>query len=572
MGTQQGQARVKKLVAVILLFAAIAAGAIIIVRLPNLAELVIQGEHREIREGRPKPSESTEAGPKAPKLLLIAMDGVDRSLLYDELEGGRLPGLAALVGGRAPNGELHHAHLDRTLLSTLPSTTMTAWATVMTGAPPAEHGVTGNEYFIRETRRLAAPAPVTFSDPSPALRIYTDGYANALLSAQTVWQRMRETYPDAVIWSSMLPFYAGVDLLLTAKRTVVATAFEAFLTAALDEHAAPRPVYAALDTEAIDTVIDELEERTAPDVLVVYLPGIDLYAHRAEMGSDAGRRGYLRDVIDPALDELRESLARRDELSSRWVLVVSDHGHTDVLHDDRHALSTEGDDEPPEVLRRAHFRVRPFQLDVDQSANFQSVLAYQGAMAFVYVADRTTCARPGQACDWSSPPRFEADVLAAAEAFYAASASGTSAMHGTLDLVLARRPRRAPEVDLPFEVYTGAGRLVRVEDYLKKHPEPRYVALATRLRDLAVGVHGERAGDVLLIAHNGDRDRARDRYYFASKYRSWHGSPSRQDSEVPLIVARSDRSASDLAEMVQKVLGPVPRQQKVTDLVLQLRR
>ncbi len=563
----------KKVVAVMALLVLIAAGTII-VRFPDLAELVLQGEHREVHEPDPKEAASADAGPQVPKILLVAIDGVDRSLLYDELEGGRLPGLAALVGGQASNGELHHAHLDRTLLSTLPSTTMAAWATVMTGAPPAEHGVTGNEYFIREARQLAAPAPVTFSDPSPALRIYTDGYANALLAKQTVWQRLRERHPGAVIWSSMLPYYAGVDLLLTARRTVLATAFEALLTAALDEHAAPRPVYAELDTEAIDTVIDELEERTAPDVLAVYLPGIDLYAHHAEMGPDPARRAYLREVIDPKLDELREALARRGELSSRWVIVVSDHGHTDVLNDDRHALSTEGPDEPPEVLRRAGFRVRPFQLDVDDGADFQSVLAYQGAMAFVYVADRTTCPRPGQPCDWSSPPRFEADVLAAAQAFHDASASGTHvlAMRGTLDLVLARRPRRAPEVDLPFEVYVGAGRLVPVADYLNEHPEPRYVALATRLRDLAVGVHGERAGDVLLIAHNGDRERARDRYYFASRYRSWHGSPSRQDSEVPLIVARSDRPGSDLADMVQNVLGHEPRQQKVTDLLLQLSR
>ena len=58
-----------------------------------------------------------------------------------------------------------------------------------------------------------------------------------------------------------------------------------------------------------------------------------------------------------------------------------------------------------------------------------------------------------------------------------------------------------------------------------------------RLDELAVGVHGDRAGDILLLAHDGDRDTPEERYYFAAPFRSWHGSPSKQDSEVPLIVA-----------------------------------
>lgn len=542
---------------------------------PNLLELVVQGENREI------PNEGVEqlhapgapgAHVDVPKILLIALDGVERSLLYDELESGRLPRLSSLLGGRTPSGAFPHAYFDRTLLSTLPSTTMAAWATTMTGVPPAEHGVTGNEFFIRESLDFAAPAPVTLTDPSPTLRIYTDGYANDLLAAPMVWQRLRERYPSVVIWSSMLPFYDGVDLLLTATRTVMASAFEAFIASATDGRSAPRPLYATLDKEAVDTVVDELEERPVPDVLVVYFPGIDLYAHHAEEGPDAARRGYLRDVIDPELGKLEQALAQRDELGSRWVLVVSDHGHTAVERDDEHALSTDGPGEPPDVLRDAGFRVRPFRLDVGTNADFQSVLAYQGAMAFVYVADRSTCPRPGEACNWSRPPRYEADVLQAAEAFYLANARADrmSALHGTLDLVLTRRPRPVQESDEPFGVYRGNGELQPLEEYTRAHPEPRYVALEARLRDLAAGRHGERAGDVLLLAHNGDRARAAHRYYFSSRYRSWHGSPSQQDSEVPLIVARRDRRTNELERMTRNVLGMLPRQQKVSDLLLQL--
>ena len=92
-----------------------------------------------------------------------------------------------------------------------------------------------------------------------------------------------------------------------------------------------------------------------------------------------------------------------------------------------------------------------------------------------------------------------------------------------------------------------------------------------RLRDLAVGKHGERAGDVLLIAHNGDRDDVKQRYYFADLYRSWHGSPSRQDSEVPFIVAHPRYTASALAARLDGHLASAPYQQKVTDILLDLR-
>ena len=110
-----------------------------------------------------------------------------------------------------------------------------------------------------------------------------------------------------------------------------------------------------------------------------------------------------------------------------------------------------------------------------------------------------------------------------------------------------------------------------MDEYLKDHPHPTYVALSTRLHDLAVGPHGERAGDVLLIAHNGDRDEPENRYYFAAPYRSWHGSPSRRDSEIPFIVARPHESGAALGEVVKHILGTLPRQQKVTDVLLALR-
>jgi hypothetical protein len=112
---------------------------------------------------------------------------------------------------------------------------------------------------------------------------------------------------------------------------------------------------------------------------------------------------------------------------------------------------------------------------------------------------------------------------------------------------------------------------MQIDTYLHEHPHPTYVYMEERLRDLAVGRFGERAGDILLLAHNGDRERPEDRFYFAAPYKSWHGSPSKQDSEIPLIVAHPRHAAAAIGAYVSGILGDRPFQQKVTDILLGLR-
>jgi hypothetical protein len=138
-------------------------------------------------------------------------------------------------------------------------------------------------------------------------------------------------------------------------------------------------------------------------------------------------------------------------------------------------------------------------------------------------------------------------------------------------MIFVREPRPFADVDLPFRVYVGAGRTMAIDDYLLEVPHPTYVALAERMEELAVGRYGERAGDILLLAHNGDRDRADGRYYFSKPLRSWHGSPSKLDSEIPLIVSHPDHDTASIRAWVVPILGDRPFQRKITDIILKLR-
>lgn len=554
------------------------------------ARLVLAGDSRELRK---RADGAPESSPDHAPLLVVALDGVEREILYRLLRDGKLPGFARLLGedpwprsggDEAPKAtpappRFAHAHFDETILATLPSSTMVAWTTTFTGVTPAQHGVTGNEYFVRETRQFAAPVPVTFADASPTLACFTsDAYCSKLIEAPTVYERMRERDPDVLAWVAMQHVHRGADVLLLAERTAFVNAFEGAVSKVvkkISEGEESRDVYKALDQQVVRVVIDEIDNEGAvlPDVLTVYLSGTDLYGHVADEGPEESRDAYLREVLDPEVGRLADHLAARGALDGRWVVITSDHGHTEVVEDDHHAMSVDRTDDPPEVLKHAGFRVRPFALEVAEDADFQAVLAYQGAMAFVYLADRSGCVEATKVCDWKAPPRYEEDVLAAAEAFHAASTEGmgVAGMKGTLDMVLVRRPKPYAEVDLPFEVYVGDGRTQSVGAWLAANPRPTYRALEARLRDLAVGPRGERAGDVVLVATNGAEEEAKDRFYFAAPYRSWHGSPSAKDSEIPLIVAHPGHDAAAIARRVAGVLGPVPRQQKVTDLLLDLR-
>ena len=84
---------------------------------PDLFTLLATGDDRELQ------AETTvdPVLPNEPSLLLLAIDGVDRDLLYEMLRAGELPMLASLVFGQGK--QFPHAHFEERLLSTLPSST-----------------------------------------------------------------------------------------------------------------------------------------------------------------------------------------------------------------------------------------------------------------------------------------------------------------------------------------------------------------------------------------------------------------------------------------------------------------
>ena len=173
-------------------------------------------------------------------------------------------------------------------------------------------------------------------------------------------------------------------------------------------------------------LIAALKKHGAPTLQVVYFPGIDLFTHQAEAPLSM-QVAYLATITDKAIGEVLETYKQLGALDETYIIFIADHGHTPVLNDDRHALGTEGDHESPVLIEHRGFRLHKFVLHPAESEqDYQATVAYQGAMAYIYLADRSTCPAKGDRCDWQRPPRLEADVMPVVRAFYTVSRSLTA--------------------------------------------------------------------------------------------------------------------------------------------------
>jgi hypothetical protein len=526
----------------------------------EIAELLGEGGEKVLREPM-RPARG------APRVLVFALDGVGDGELRQAIAAGAMPRVSALLGRETEPRLYEHGWAAPGVLSILPSTTYAAWASVFTGQPAARTGVPGNEWFAREEMRFYAPAPTTVTQHRHAVQVFSDQLMGRLLRAPTVYERA-----GVRAYVSLQAYHRGADLLAVPMPSSYGRMVrQAAKGVAETDETASQGVYRELDARGVESLLASIRRHGMADLQVVYFPGVDLYTHVAQDPLPDQLR-YLRNVVDPAVGQVLDAYRGAGALDGTWVMFVADHGHTPVLPDDRHALSAEGADEPPQVLRQAGFRVRPLELELDdEEQDFQAVVAYQGAMAYVYLADRSTCPRPGGRCDWNRPPRLEEDVLAVVRAFHQASATGAGvpALRGAIDLVFARPPRAPGQDALPFQVWDGE-RLVPVREYLSRHPRPDLLDLERRLEGLAAGPYGHRAGDVLLLARSGMEVPIEQRFYFSGRYHSWHGSPSAQDSEIPLLVAHPGTSGAAIRDRVLRAAGPRPDQLGITPIILDL--
>ena len=534
--------------------------AISIVACTPLGKLIVHGGTEQLKPVAAAPA------PQSPHVLIFALDGVGYDQFTEATKPGASPNVDALLGKpMGGDGVFEHGYSVPNAVSVLPSTTIDAWTATFTGTPPAFNGITGNEWFQRETMTFYAPAPVSLPKTGgQTVEVYSEDLIGKQIKVPTLFEKVKG--PSFV---SLNGVYRGATIFTSVDVSSFSSLATSYLESDLgDDTASEQQAHAKLDLQSVPLIIDAIEKNGVPAVQVAYFPGIDLYTHIAGKPLH-DQVDYFKSVINPSIGQIIDEYRKQGALDNTFIIFVSDHGHTPVLKDDKHALGAKPTGRAAHVLTRIGFRLRP--LEVDTSVNdYTAAVAYQGAIAYVYLANRAICPA-GQKCDWSKPPRFKKDVMAVARAFYTANKTGLRAhgLEGAIDLIFARRPRPTGTDTLPYEVFDG-DKLVPIEQYLKDHPRPDLVQLERRMRWLAAGPWGNHAGDVLLLSKSGLNRPIEDRYYFSRPYNSWHGSPSMQDSHITFAIANAKSSGAALKNVVAQIGDSEPSQLDLTPLVLKL--
>jgi hypothetical protein len=506
--------------------------------------------------------------PPGPHVLIFAFDGVGYNQLMDLIKSDKAPNITGLLGRDQGGGLYEHAYSAPNAISILPSTTMAAWSSIFSGEPPAYTGVPGNEWFAREQMQFYAPAPVSITDTDDTLKMVTDDLVGKSVMTPTLFEMAG--MQSAV---SLNPVYRGADVFTTVTSASFVTMMSDFVAGkAVEAHGIKKALYTRIDIESVPKIIDSFDAHGVPSLQVVYFPGIDLYTH-VSPDPLSKELDYLQQITDPLVGQILAEYRKRGLIDETYVMIIADHGHTPVMHDEQHALDSQAQDGPAPLMAKTGFRPRPFVLNpAPNQQDYQVAFAYQGAIAYVYLADRSTCPKPGDKCDWTKAPRLKEDVLPAARAFYWANRTGRDSpkLKRTLDLIFAREPRPPGRKAKEYRIFDGH-RLVEIEDYLEDHPRPDLLQLDRRMRWLSAGPYGDRAGDILLLTHSGLERPIEDRYYFSGLYHSWHGSACEQDSHVPLVVACTKCSSQGVRKLVNQVAhGRAPSQLDVTPLALTL--
>ena len=521
--------------------------------LDQAGELLAEGGERVLREPmRPIRGET--------RVLVLAFDGVGEAQLLEALDAGALPTLAAFLGESQGDGLYANGVHIRDVPSVFPSETAAGWAAVYTGARPAESGVTGNEWFVRDSVAVFAPVPLSVGTIEQTLSIYTDSLFSQVLERPTLFERA-----DVRSHVSLGFVYRGADLLTLPDLNDFGDLVEGVVESIFGGR---DQAYEELDDDGTEGVERGVESYGLPDLQIAYYPGVDLVAHAA--GGEA-QIAYLLDEIDGHIASVLDLYRQRGALADTYVLVVSDHGHSTTLDDDRHSLDAGGRDEPPALLDSLGYRLRDFSVGSDTS-DADVVMIYDEAVAMLYLADRSTCPEKGDVCDWMRPPDLRDDVLPLARAIRdagLADTTGVGGLSGAVDLVFARASDPSGQTAPPYRVLDG-NRLVSVADYLQRNPRPDLVALEERLTWLTDGPFGARAGDILVLAKSGTDRPLDERFYFGAPRQSGHGGASAGESLISLVVARDGVSGASLQARVREAVGESPTQLDVTPLILSL--
>jgi len=525
-----------------------------------------QGCHELVRSQGTRSLQANPSQPQhGPYVIVFAIDGAGYGQFMNAIGSGRATYMGSLLGKATGANLYQHGYSVPNTITIMPSCTTPAWSSIMTGRPPADTGVAGDEFFVREENRFYAPIPLSTREPDDFIATIDNDLIGQILRVPTVYQRIRGASDVALLYvyhgATRYSTLGGAALLELAVGIVEGT----FTGATLRESIA-----APIDRGSTAEVSKVIRRHGIPKLLVVYFPGVDLFTHGAPDPLPMQTQ-YLINNIDADVGNVLAEYSHRGVLNDTYVVFTSDHGHTPVLKDQAHDLAFRDGGKLFELLEKAGFRVRrPTLRPAPGSQDYQVVMADEGFAAYLYLANRSTCVHAGALCDWRKLPRFRQDLLPLLRVIHQANRRGkwVPEFKGAVDLIFSRDYGSGMARHTPaFEVFDGR-RLIPIHTYLVEHPRPDLVEVTRRMNWLGEGPYGDRAGDIVLLGKASMSLPIQDRFYFShTSYYAWHGSLTLQDGHIPLVVARSSASGDQLKALVNQVVHNPPSALDVAPLI-----
>lgn len=241
----------------------------------------------------------TYAYPKNPTVV-ICLDGSEPGYIEQTIEAGRAPTFARFMRDGA----------NLLADSVIPSFTNPNNLSIITGRPPAVHGIAGNFFYDRATASEVMMNDPKFLRAPTILREFHD--AGAKVAMVTAKDKLR------LLLSNGLDYATGRAIAFSSERADKATTRENGIDNVVEFVGLPVPdVYSAGLSEFVFAAGVKLMEAHRPDLM--YLSTTDYIQHKVGPGTRVANDFYA--MIDGYLDKL-------DKLGA-VVVATADHGMND---------------------------------------------------------------------------------------------------------------------------------------------------------------------------------------------------------------------------------------------------
>lgn len=471
-------------------------------------------------------------------LLLLDIDGLRPDVFLQALHNDDIPHLAYLLGGRGLS-----RGLQIPALSTMPSATFCAQASLFTGMHPREHGIPGNQYLNRFRPRVFGFDVGEFGAVADALRVFTDGLAAKEIQVPTLYEKAAERGLTSVVAGHMYGRGANTWIRPSFWRLGLMTKGKAPLYVKAEEN----------DGYVVHKLCQHIRQNGLPDITTLYFLGID---HNSHHHGPQAQYNYLVNHVDRLVGELWAVLTQYAPPDSFFVSIFSDHGQIEVPEAAEHTLSLR---EMLPLLSTAGRRVyRSPLMRLNQTDLF---VGHNGGSSSLYVR--------GHGRAWAEAPHFEGDVLPLAERFWQANAGHFSAQFQDAITAVLVRDVAHHGWRASYEALTPTGDLWPLRDWFAQHPEHHFIDAANRLDNMA----GPLAPDILLVS-NYERG-----YYFGTPEAGTHGGLHTADSAATLFLGWPQSAQADWQATAQAITTAVAercyrenqRQPSITDMFTALK-